>query len=89
MLSKTRGIQRRMNELGLNVNLLEGPRFKKSNKGLLAASNNRFAHQQANGGGIQSHNMITIRDTEEYSILSFGMWEMRRHFVNDSFFRLD
>lgn len=76
MLSYVRDAQRRMNEPGLHVNVFEGPSFKESDKGLVAVLYNRFPHQQANGAGIRSRNMLSISEIEKYKILSFEMWEM-------------
>ena len=47
MLTYIRGIQRRLHELGLPVNLFEGSIFANPESGLVAALHNKFANQKS------------------------------------------
>ena len=64
MLGYLRGVQRRLEELGISVNLFQGPVFNELNLGLVTAINNLFAKQQAEGTVTKSHNVLTISDIQ-------------------------
>lgn len=56
------GVQRRLHELGLPVNLFKGPIFGNLQTGVVPALDNKFSRQQASGAGTKSHNILTLGD---------------------------
>ena len=62
MIAYIRGVQRRLREFGVSVDLLSGPIFAHPVHGLKAAVDNKFAVQQARGRCTTSHNVLTIDD---------------------------
>lgn len=71
ILAYVRVVQRRSCELGLSINLFEGPVFKDLEKGFFAALNNVFVEQQSNGAQTKCDNFFNLNDTELISKSDF------------------
>ena len=64
MLDYVRSLQRRLHQLGLNVNLFDEETFKDPIHGLIAATNDCFAEQQSRGTLTKPNNVLTKSDVE-------------------------
>lgn len=64
MMTYMRGINRRFDELGFELNIHENKIINDPNCGLRTVLENRFAEQQADGVIGTSHNVLTVVDIE-------------------------
>lgn len=62
MLNYVRGVQRRIKELGLTINLFSDPIFADPVERLSPLLDNKFAQQQSEGQITKNHNILTIDD---------------------------
>lgn len=65
------GVQRRLRELGFDVNLFDGAVFNERNMGLKTVLDNRFAEQQSRGKVGTPHNVLTISDIKTIFMSEF------------------
>lgn len=59
-LKYVRGVQRRLIELGMKVNLFSGPVFDDPEEALTCVLDNKFAQQQFRGRLMKSRNILTV-----------------------------